>query len=83
MPNHIHGIIEIDEPQQQETKIKSLSNLMGAYKTTSSKRIHLAEMDRSALDKEGITLDMDGSALQRDRSALDKDRSRPVLTGRF
>jgi putative transposase len=101
MPNHIHGVIEIDDrmvgtgrdpsnnenddhnigtgrdlslqqqeqpnndgddrliPQPQETKIKSLSELMGAYKTTSSKQIHLAEMD-------GI--------------ASDRDRSRPVLT---
>ena len=84
MPNHIHGIIEIDDrlagtgrdptnenddhdvgtgrdlslQQQQEqqqpnnggepviqeqpiTKIKSLSELMGAYKTASSKQIHL------------------------------------------
>ena len=84
MPNHIHGIIEIDDrlagtgrdpsnenddhdvgtgrdrplPQQQEqqqpnnggepvireqpvTKTKSLSELMGAYKTASSKQIHL------------------------------------------
>jgi len=56
MPNHIHGIIEIrrnvvgtgrvgtgrdlsltDPPQ----KIKSLSELIGAYKTTVSKQIHL------------------------------------------
>jgi putative transposase len=56
MPNHIHGIIEInraaaapvvrigrDQPVQQgQGKIKSLSELMGAYKTTSSKKIHLA-----------------------------------------
>ena len=56
MPNHIHGIIEINrsmvvvvvvgtgrdlslqqQPLDQPIKIKSLSELMGAYKTTSSK----------------------------------------------
>jgi len=54
MPNHVHGIIEIDrdtvgtgrdlslEPPQA-IKIKSLSELIGAYKTTSSKQIHLLE----------------------------------------
>jgi REP element-mobilizing transposase RayT len=64
MPNHIHGIIEINRGivvgsgrdlslqqrdlslQQRDlpvsqTKIKSLSQLMGAYKTTVSKQIHL------------------------------------------
>jgi putative transposase len=59
MPNHIHGIIEInrgivgagrddvgtgrDLPLRDPpvTKIKSLSQLMGAYKTTTSKQIHL------------------------------------------
>jgi REP element-mobilizing transposase RayT len=50
MPNHIHGIIEInsdivrtgrDRPLPQP-KIKSLSELVGAYKTTVSKQIHLA-----------------------------------------
>lgn len=51
MPNHIHGIIEInrdivvgagrDLTLQYPTKIKSLSELMGAYKTTTSKQIHL------------------------------------------
>ena len=39
MPNHIYGIIEIKRDNQ---KIKSLSELMGAYKTTSSKQIHLS-----------------------------------------
>ena len=99
MPNHIHGIIEIDnrmvgtgrdpsvwenrDPsnenddrnvgtgrivgtgrnvgtgrdlsllQPQGTKIKSLSELMGAYKTTTSKQIHLLEKDGSALDRNG------------------------------
>ena len=56
MPNHVHGIIEIDDHAlvrtgrdlsvrdlsvQQQPKIKSLSELMGAYKTTTSKQIHL------------------------------------------
>ena len=68
MPNHMHGIIEIDKHYKPELleqmivgtdhdlslqrdlsldvqgkpiKIKSLSELMGAYKTTSSKKIHL------------------------------------------
>ena len=50
MPNHIHGIIEIrgeftvgtgrDLSLQQ--KIKSLSEIIGAYKTTVSKQIHQA-----------------------------------------
>ena len=44
MPNHLHGILIIigggrDRPLQ---KIKSLSELMGAFKTTSSKLIHMA-----------------------------------------
>lgn len=50
MPNHIHAVIEIDSnvgtgsdlSVQNEIKIKSLSQLMGAFKTTSSKLIHLA-----------------------------------------
>ncbi len=60
MPNHIHGIIEINRSilgtgnlgtgdvgvlegcnPTIPIKIKSLSELMGAYKTTSSKKIHL------------------------------------------
>ena len=56
MPNHIHGIIEIDRTripvpvrtghdlsvlESNTIKIKSLSELMGAYKTTVSKQIHL------------------------------------------
>jgi len=41
MPNHIHGIIEINsERVDNNVKIKSLSELMGAYKTTTSKQIH-------------------------------------------
>lgn len=44
MPNHLHGILIIvgggrDRPLQ---KIKSLSELIGAFKTTSSKLIHMA-----------------------------------------
>lgn len=42
MPNHIHAIIEIDSMNTNSLKIKSLSELMGAFKTTSSKLIHLA-----------------------------------------
>ena len=72
MPNHMHGIIEINReniiqgvgtgrivgtgrdlslrtalhdsslPLLPKTKIKSLSQLLGAYKTTTSKQIHLA-----------------------------------------
>ena len=48
MPNHIHGIIEINRAHVRtgrdlslQPKIKSLSELMGAYKTTVSKQIHL------------------------------------------
>ncbi|MCD6354423.1 MAG: transposase, partial [Prolixibacteraceae bacterium] len=57
MPNHVHILCEIsvgdgrdhplrdhplrDHPLSQ--KIKSISELMGAFKTTSSKKIHLAE----------------------------------------
>ena len=42
MPNHIHLIIEIDSlrVEGKAIKIKSLSSLMGALKTTSSKLIH-------------------------------------------
>ncbi len=56
MPNHVHMIIEINRnkliegigtarelsEQDQEIKIKSLSGLIGAFKTTSSKLIHRA-----------------------------------------
>jgi REP element-mobilizing transposase RayT len=52
MPNHIHGILEINRVVHVGTgghlsvpeypKIKSLSELMGAYKTTVSKQIHEA-----------------------------------------
>jgi putative transposase len=55
MPNHVHGIIEINRELMKITdsfayllpgpsiKIKALSELIGAYKTTSSKQIHLLE----------------------------------------
>ena len=43
MPNHIHGIIEINRVRRDRVrKIKSLSQLIGAYKTTTSKKIHAA-----------------------------------------
>ena len=52
MPNHIHVVIEIDSQllrkdneqsiQEEVIKIKSLSQLIGAYKTTSSKLIREA-----------------------------------------
>ncbi len=42
MPNHVHAIIEINSSLVKDTKIKSLSQLVGAFKTTSSKHIHLA-----------------------------------------
>ena len=51
MPNHIHGIIEINRSGIKSSdpfKIKPLSELIGAYKTTVSKQIHLLECrDRS------------------------------------
>ena len=50
MPNHIHGIIEIRRSSvvgtgrdlSLQSKIKSLSEIIGAYKTTVSKQIHQA-----------------------------------------
>ena len=47
MPNHVHAIIEIDSNLigNKEFKIKSISELVGAYKTTSSKLIHLSGFD--------------------------------------
>jgi len=43
MPNHVHILFEIDERHMlQEAKIKSVSELIGAYKTTVSKMIHLS-----------------------------------------
>ena len=41
MPNHWHFILEINNEMVDETvKIKSLSELVGAFKSTSSKMIH-------------------------------------------
>ena len=42
MPNHVHAIIEIDSSRVKDKsiKIKSLSSLLGAFQTTSSKMIH-------------------------------------------
>jgi putative transposase len=50
MPNHVHAVIEIDSNLvlDQSIKIKSLSELIGAYKTTSSKQIHLLGNDKFA-----------------------------------
>ena len=56
MPNHVHFLMEIDRgrisagttrdlsvpAESPEIKIKSISSLLGAFKTTSSKHIHLA-----------------------------------------
>ncbi len=55
MPNHVHILAEINnektvrtgrdlsqQPSLPNPKIKSISELMGAFKTTSSKKIHLA-----------------------------------------
>jgi putative transposase len=42
MPNHVHILIEIDShTNPKEIKVKSISELIGAYKTTVSKMIHL------------------------------------------
>ena len=61
MPNHIHAVIEIDslkvnpihknnigQLDSEIIKIKSLSQIMGAYKTTSSKLIHKADYEAFA-----------------------------------
>ncbi len=42
MPNHFHFILEIDDKNTGDLKIKSVSSLLGALKTTSSKSIHFA-----------------------------------------
>ena len=42
MPNHFHFILEINSNLIDRVKIKSVSSLMGALKTTSSKLIHEA-----------------------------------------
>ena len=47
MPNHFHGILEISRQNArmkaigEELKIKPLSDLVGAFKTEASKKIHL------------------------------------------
>jgi len=45
MPNHFHGILSIIEPvnghDRSLQKIKSVSSLIGAFKTITSKEIHL------------------------------------------
>lgn len=42
MPNHVHGIIEINSSGvDNNVRIKSLSQLIGAFKTTTSRLIHL------------------------------------------
>ena len=41
MPNHFHFILEINDKNASDLKIKSVSSLLGALKTTSSKLIHL------------------------------------------
>ena len=45
MPNHVHAVLEIDRSlvADKSVKIKSLSELIGAFKTTSSKLIRRAE----------------------------------------
>jgi putative transposase len=50
MPNHIHLILEIDSHKVKglEIKVKSLSSLMGALKTTSSNQIHNAGFEAFA-----------------------------------
>lgn len=47
MPDHVHLIIEIDRSRvkDEKLKIKSLSSLIGALKTTSSKLIHDSGFD--------------------------------------
>lgn len=42
MPDHFHGLIQIDSSRVEGGKIKPLSELMGAFKTVSSKHIRLA-----------------------------------------
>jgi putative transposase len=41
MPNHVHLLFEINPQKNPSTKTKSVSELMGAFKTISSKQIHL------------------------------------------
>jgi len=50
MPDHVHLILEINRMmllnRSVEMKIKSLSELIGAFKTTTSKHIHLAGLTK-------------------------------------
>jgi len=57
MPNHMHGIMIIKNMEsvgagrdlhlpERPTKIKSLSELIGAFKTTSSKLIHQSRLNK-------------------------------------
>ena len=50
MPNHVHAIIQINSNlvSNKELKIKSISELIGAYKTTFSKLIHLVRFENFA-----------------------------------
>lgn len=41
MPNHIHGVLEIKPSFNYAQKVKPLPEIVGAYKTTVSKMIHL------------------------------------------
>ena len=40
MPNHFHFILEINDVNARGQKVKSVSSLLGALKTTSCKLIH-------------------------------------------
>ena len=56
MPDHVHAVIEIHFENQIGSKIKSLSEIIGAFKMRSSKEIHLAgarefQWQRSFFDK--------------------------------
>jgi REP element-mobilizing transposase RayT len=50
MPNHVHAVIEINSDLVTDIsiKIKTLSELIGAYKTTTSKQIHHIGNDKFA-----------------------------------
>lgn len=50
MPNHVHAVLEINSnlATDKSIKIKSVSGLIGAYKTTTSKQIHLTGNDKFA-----------------------------------
>ena len=50
MPNHFHLILEIDSLRciDKNIKIKSVSGLMGALKTTTSRLIHVASFENFA-----------------------------------